>query len=209
MKKALLPVAVTVAFGLPVAAHATVYQFNSSLSAANELPLVPASPALGIAALTYDDLGTDTVADDRYSFTMSASGLTSAVTAFHIHGAATAAENGPVRIQLDDPNVFTSVNSNGMLLVGGLNVPAPAVIPATDAGIYLGQPNAGHPEMSFLQMLRSGLGYVNVHTVTFGGGEIRGQLLEVTPVPEPETYALMLAGLGLVGWAAARRRKAS
>ncbi|MDP2811103.1 MAG: FxDxF family PEP-CTERM protein [Rhodocyclaceae bacterium] len=27
------------------------------------------------------------------------------------------------------------------------------------------------------------------------------------PVPEPETYALMLAGLGLVGWAA-RRRKA-
>ena len=26
------------------------------------------------------------------------------------------------------------------------------------------------------------------------------------PVPEPETYALMLAGLGLVGWAAARRR---
>lgn len=30
----------------------------------------------------------------------------------------------------------------------------------------------------------------------------------VTPVPEPETYALMLAGLGLVG-AIARRRKAS
>ena len=26
------------------------------------------------------------------------------------------------------------------------------------------------------------------------------------PVPEPETYALMLAGLGLVGWAAKRRR---
>lgn len=26
------------------------------------------------------------------------------------------------------------------------------------------------------------------------------------PIPEPETYALMLAGLGLVGWAARRRR---
>lgn len=29
-----------------------------------------------------------------------------------------------------------------------------------------------------------------------------------TPIPEPETYALMLAGLGLVGWVARRRRSA-
>ncbi|MGH8667569.1 MAG: PEP-CTERM sorting domain-containing protein [Burkholderiales bacterium] len=28
-----------------------------------------------------------------------------------------------------------------------------------------------------------------------------------TPIPEPETYALMFAGLGLVGWVASRRRK--
>jgi hypothetical protein len=27
----------------------------------------------------------------------------------------------------------------------------------------------------------------------------------LAPVPEPETWALMLAGLGLVGWAARRR----
>lgn len=32
--------------------------------------------------------------------------------------------------------------------------------------------------------------------------------LALTPVPEPETYAMMLAGLGLVGFAA-RRRKAN
>lgn len=30
--------------------------------------------------------------------------------------------------------------------------------------------------------------------------------VSVIPVPEPETYALMLAGLGLVGWAARRRK---
>lgn len=31
----------------------------------------------------------------------------------------------------------------------------------------------------------------------------------VTPVPEADTYAMMLAGLGLVGWGARRRRKAA
>ena len=30
-----------------------------------------------------------------------------------------------------------------------------------------------------------------------------------TPVPEPETYALVLAGLGAVGFTARRRRKAA
>jgi hypothetical protein len=28
-----------------------------------------------------------------------------------------------------------------------------------------------------------------------------------SPIPEPETYALMLAGLGLLGWVAQRRRR--
>ncbi|MGQ9861626.1 MAG: DNRLRE domain-containing protein [Thiobacillaceae bacterium] len=37
--------------------------------------------------------------------------------------------------------------------------------------------------------------------------QFRPQLtVEVMPVPEPETYALMLAGLGLVGWIARRRK---
>jgi PEP-CTERM motif len=31
-------------------------------------------------------------------------------------------------------------------------------------------------------------------------------LVQLTPVPEPGTWALMLAGMGLVGWLAARRR---
>jgi len=35
-----------------------------------------------------------------------------------------------------------------------------------------------------------------------------GTTSTVTPVPEPETYALMLAGLGIVGAVARRRRKA-
>jgi hypothetical protein len=55
--------------------------------------------------------------------------------------------------------------------------------------------------------------YVNLHTAAYPGGAIRGQLEYVgtaspptPPVPEPATTAMMLAGLGLVGWIGARRR---
>lgn len=50
--------------------------------------------------------------------------------------------------------------------------------------------------------LDSGNAYLNVHTSSFPGGEIRALLV---PVPEPETYALMLGGLGVLAWTARRR----
>ena len=57
-----------------------------------------------------------------------------------------------------------------------------------------------------LPNILGGRSYINFHTTQFGGGEIRGNIVAL--IPEPETYALMLAGLAVVGGVARRRRGA-
>ena len=56
------------------------------------------------------------------------------------------------------------------------------------------------------QAILGGNSYVNVHSAANPGGEIRGQLMQVAVVPEPATSAMLLAGAGIVGFVARRRR---
>jgi hypothetical protein len=60
---------------------------------------------------------------------------------------------------------------------------------------------------TLLSALLAGRAYANIHTTAHTSGEIRGQYALVPTIPEPETYALMLAGLGIVGWVVSRRHK--
>ena len=55
-----------------------------------------------------------------------------------------------------------------------------------------------------LSNILEGRSYINFHTTQFAGGEIRGN---ISPIPEPETYALMLAGLGALSLVARKRRR--
>jgi CHRD domain/PEP-CTERM motif len=67
--------------------------------------------------------------------------------------------------------------------------------------------NAGTTLATNLPFILQGLSYINFHTVQFGGGEIRGQIL---PTPEPASLALMgLGGIGLAGGWLRRRHTAA
>jgi hypothetical protein len=80
--------------------------------------------------------------------------------------------------------------------------------PNQNAGIQVGTgvvgpPVAGNAILNDSQEsdLLAGLWYLNLHTTSFGAGEIRGQ---VTVVPEPGAGLLLMTGmLGLTAW---RRR---
>jgi len=198
LKRTLLAIAAGL---LAAGAQAATWQFNAHLTPAQEVP-PNGSPADGLATLHYDDRGTADWADDIYDFSLSVFNLTGPAMGYHIHGAAAMGETGPVRVDLADAPFVSWVNG-GTLLLGGNDVGA-MMVPATPASAT----NSGYPAMSFLDMLRNGLAYVNVHTAAHPAGEVRGQLMLVTQaVPEPSTYALMLAGIGALGWLGRKRRR--
>lgn len=121
-------------------------------------------------------IGTATWDSETSLLTMAGTftGLMAPASAAHIHPGAAGA-NGPVLVGI----TFSSGSTSGTFSYSGTAVDTVAEIDALFAG---------------------GL-YVNIHTLEFPGGEIRGQL---TPVPEPETYAV-IAGAGLVGLGVFRR----
>ena len=186
MKKKLIYVLLSGALcTLPLTAKALTFQFTAGLNGANEVPANSAT-ATGLATLFYNDNNSILTTDDTYSFSLAAFGLSGVATAMHIHAPAAPGFTAPPVVNLG-MSPFTSLNSGGILLLGGVNV-AP-------------------PNASFLSQLQAGLAYVNVHTAAYSGGEIRGQLLPVAVVPEPSTYAMLLTGLGLIGWTARRHTK--
>lgn len=165
-------------------AHAVVYTFNAALNGASEaVPNI--SAGVGAATLWYDDKGTLVTTDDDFIFSLFAIGLSGAVTGSHIHNAPVGSA-GPIIQHLNAANGFFVFPLPGGVSIGGASIPAPS--------------------LTFLGTLTAGLGYVNVHTALFPGGEVRGQLIQVTAVPEPSTYAMLLAGIAALGFVARRRQ---
>ena len=139
---------------------------------------VPTSTATGAAIVSFDD------AVNTVTVQLSWQGLANNAPFGHIH-------------------CCTAVPGVGSSPVALNFTPLPALATGIYSNVFALTPSAFS---SLLAGASAGRAYVNIHTPgLYAGGEIRGFL---APVPEPGTYAMMLAGLGVLGWAARRRRAA-
>jgi Cu/Zn superoxide dismutase len=129
-------------------------QYKATLTFAQELPVPPVtSTGSGTASLT--DNGTS------MSYTITVSGLTSAVTLSHIHVGGPTQASGKVIVNLNAPTSGTST--------GSFTAPNQGAVD-----------NNGSPVTTYAQVLnfiKTGNAYVNVHTSNNPGGEVRGQIV--------------------------------
>ena len=182
------------AVAMPAAAQKSVYTAvlnGPSESSANT------SPGTGSATVTIDsNLSTMRIQE-------SFSGLLAGVTASHIHcctmipGTGTAGVATTTPTFLDFPSgeaAGTYDHTFDMTLASSYNAP----FVTANGGI-----NGAF--LALITGLNEGNAYANIHTSSFPSGEIRG-FLHAAPVPEPETYGMLLAGLAIIGAVARRRR---
>lgn len=182
------------AAALPAQAHEQVYA--ASLLGSSETPAA-ATPGSGYAIVTFDlDLFTMRV---QATF----SGLLGNTTAAHIHCCTAVAGTGNVGVATLTPS-FTSFPTG--VKAGSYDFTYNMALASSYNAAFITN-NGGTPGSAFNALvagLDNGKAYLNIHTSSFPGGEIRALLV---PVPEPETYALMLGGLGVLALAARRRRQ--
>ncbi|SCY06043.1 PEP-CTERM protein-sorting domain-containing protein [Nitrosospira sp. Nl5] len=180
------------ALAMPAAAQQTVY--TAVLNGPSEDD-PNNSPGLGTATVTIDlDASTMRVQE-------SFSGLLYDVTASHIHCCTDEPRTGAVGVATTVPTFtdFPSGVTSGtydhtfdMTLASSYN-PTFVAANGTVSGAF----------SALVAGLDAGTAYANIHTTAFPAGEIRGFL---APIPEPETYGMLLAGLAMVSLMARRRR---
>ncbi len=188
---------------LPATTSAHLVIYDVTLDGASENPM-NGSPGTGTGTVTFDlDLITMRV---EVNFT----GLTGTVTNSHIHAPAAGAAFDAFIPGVSNTGVATPLPTFPGFPAGVTSGSYDETFDLTLASSYnpaFVTANGGSISNSLNALLAAAStnrAYLNIHTSTFGGGEIRGFL---TAVPEPSGF--MLLGLTLASLTVARRRKPS
>jgi CHRD domain len=179
------------------ATHAATMTFVASLSGANEMP-PNASLGTGLATIQLDPTA------ETLQINATFSGLTSPDTAAHIHCCAPIGMNAGVATRVPAFLGFPLGGTSGtysspifdLTLLSFYNQAFVDLQVGPDPATKLAQ-----AEAALIAGILGGQTYFNIHTGTFPGGEIRGQL---APVPLPGS--LVLFGSVLLGFRLFRQK---
>jgi hypothetical protein len=176
--------------------HAHIQVFTGTLS-----PEATGATGSGTVTVEYEE--------EMHSLTVTTSfaGLSGVTTVAHIHCCVTTAGSGTAIVAVKAPTLdgFPAGVQSGdysgtfdLSLASNFN----------QAFINGNGGSVGAAEAALVAAMVTGRAYLNIHTSpNFLGGEIRAFLTPAVPIPEPGTYALVIAGLGLLGCAARARRR--
>jgi hypothetical protein len=193
-KKAVVACSALILATVPAYAATT---FTSRLSGLSEVPTPNNSAGSGVATAAFFN------ANNSIRLTGSFRNLTGLSLLGHLHCCASTTANGAQAIDFsENPGFELGVRNGSFDLTYDLldATTYTAAFLAASGGTALGARDR------LFSNFNNGLGYFNIHSTVFRGGELRGQL---AGIPEPASWGMMIVGFGLAGGAMRRRKSAN
>lgn len=181
---------------LASSAFAATTTYNAIASGpAEAVPI--ASPGFSFATIVIDDVSNTLSVSSPFKY------LLGTTTMAHIHAGTAEPLLGTAPVAVPFVEFPTGVKAGDYSRTFNL-------LDATVYGADFLSANGGSvmtARNALLEDISENRSYLNIHTNLYPGGEIRGFLV-ASPVPEPSTYAMSIAGLAGVGLMARRKQRA-